>query len=146
MLQFYVGLLGLRLVSDVQTSPSIGRRIHISPHGYRIARLQTSYGERIKLIESNVPPHQNPKCDYVYECRGYAYLTFIVSNIDEICEQLTRSKIEIISDGLVPVRENVLACFVKDPEGNFLEFVDYPDIVSYRPDIYGAEIISAGDR
>lgn len=136
MLKFYVDILGLVLKSDFIVPPVVGKAIHISPHGYRIVRLQTPYGERIKLIQSHVPPHRHPERDYVYECHGYAYLTFIVSNLKEILPRLREEKIAIVSDGVVEVRPGVLALFVNDPEGNFIEICNYPDIASYRPDLY----------
>jgi catechol 2,3-dioxygenase-like lactoylglutathione lyase family enzyme len=136
MLKFYVGLLGLEVKSDIVASPAIGKAIHISHHGYRILRLQTPYGERIKLIQSNVPPAAPPDRDYVYECHGYAYLTFIVSNIEEVLPKLERENIKIVSDGVVEVRPGVLAFFIKDPEGNFVEICNYPDIAAYRPDLF----------
>ena len=136
MLKFYVGILGLKLVADVEASQEIGRRIHISPHGYRIVRLQTSYGERIKLIESKVLPKAHPEYDFVYECQGLAYLTFIISNMNEVLPKLEKENIKVLSDGIVEVRKGVFALFIKDPEGNFVEIVDYPDIASYRPDIF----------
>ena len=136
MLRFYVDILGLRLVSDIQATPEIGKAIHISQHGYRIVRLQTPYGERIKLICSNVPPSPHPGYDYVYECQGHAYLTFIVSDMEAILPTLEAHDIPIESDGVVEVRPGVLAFFIKDPEGNFIEICDYPEIATYRPDLF----------
>ena len=136
MLKFYVDILGLKLVADVDADPDVGKRIHISPHGYRIVRLQTSYGERIKFIESNVAPNRHAEYDYVYECQGHAYLTFIVSNMASILPRLEKKNVKIVSDGIVEVRPGVFAFFIKDPEGNFVEIVDYPDIESYRPDLF----------
>jgi catechol 2,3-dioxygenase-like lactoylglutathione lyase family enzyme len=136
MFRFYIDILGLTVVHDVEAPQHIGKAIHISPHGYRIVRLQTSYGERIKLIQSNVPPNPHPEYDYVYECQGLAYLTFIVSNMKDILPKLEQENIKLLSDGVVEVRPGVLALFIKDPEGNFVEIVDYPDIASYRPDLY----------
>ena len=136
MLTFYIDILGLQLVSDIQAAPEIGKRIHISHHGYRIVRLQTSYGERIKLIVSNVAPNPHPHYDYVYECQGHAYLTFIVSDMKAILPKLEASGIPIVSDGIVDVRPGVSAFFIKDPEGNFIEICDYPDIATYRPDLF----------
>jgi catechol 2,3-dioxygenase-like lactoylglutathione lyase family enzyme len=140
MLKFYIGVLGLKLVADVEADPDIGKKIHISPHGYRIVRLQTSYGERIKFVMANVAPAKHPDYDYVYECQGHAYLTFIVKNMDEILARLADEHIAIISEGIVEVREGVFAFFIKDPEGNFVEIVDYPDIASYRPDLFGSPL------
>lgn len=135
MLKFYTEVLGLKLVADVEAAPDIGAKIHISPHGYRIVRLQTPYGERIKLIQPKVLPTQSPVCDYVYERHGYAYLTFIVGNMGELLSRLSAQNLKVVSDGLVEVRKGVFALFILDPEGNFVEFVDYPDIASYRPDL-----------
>jgi len=139
MLRFYVEILGLGLVSDIEADPDVGRRIHISHHGYRIVRLQTSYGERIKLIVSNVPPKPHADFNYVYECQGHAYLTFIVSDMKELLPKLEANDIPMVSEGIVEVRPGVLAFFIKDPEGNFVEIVDYPDIASYRPDLFPSQ-------
>jgi len=57
MLRFYVDILGLRLVSDIQATPEIGKAIHISQHGYRIVRLQTPYGsDQVDLLERSSEP------------------------------------------------------------------------------------------
>jgi catechol-2,3-dioxygenase len=56
--------------------------------------------------------------------------------MDEILARLTQEHVAILSDGIVEVRKGVLAFFIKDPEGNFVEIVDYPDIASYRPDLF----------
>jgi hypothetical protein len=36
----------------------------------------------------------------------------------------------------VEIRKGITAIFAKDPEGNFVEFVEYADLVSYRPDLF----------
>jgi catechol 2,3-dioxygenase-like lactoylglutathione lyase family enzyme len=135
MLRFYSGLLGLELVSDIDVPAEVARRIHISPYDYRIVRLQTSYGERIKLIQSKAPSQPHSEYDYVCECHGLAYLTFIISNMNEVLPKLAKENVQILSDGIVEVRKGVFALFAQDPEGNFVELVDYPDISSYRPDL-----------
>jgi lactoylglutathione lyase len=61
MLKFYVGALGLKLVADAETTPEMSSRLGGTPHGYRIVRLQTPYGERIKLVQpAKEPPKPNP--------------------------------------------------------------------------------------
>lgn len=59
MLKFYTEVLGLKLVADAQTTPEMSAKFRATPHGYRIVRLQTPYGERIKLAQPKVPPVQN---------------------------------------------------------------------------------------
>ncbi len=33
-------------------------------------------------------------------------------------------------------RPGVLVVFAEDPEGNVIEFVEYPDVAAYRPDLH----------
>ena len=89
MLKFYTEVLGLKLVADAQTAPEMSTKFRATPHGYRIVRLQTPYGERIKLAQPKVPPVQNPVPEWVYERQGIAYFTFIV---DDMTAMVTRLK------------------------------------------------------
>ena len=50
MLDFYTGVLGLKLVGDAEASPEMSAKFGAAPNGFRVIRLQTPYGERIKLI------------------------------------------------------------------------------------------------
>jgi hypothetical protein len=36
---------------------------------------------------------------------------------------------------VVEVRPGTFLVFARDPEGNILEFVEYADVVAYRPDL-----------
>src|SRR5579872_3058256 len=55
MLDFYTGVLGLKLVSDAEATPEMSARFGAAPNGFRIVRLQTPYGERIKLVQTKMP-------------------------------------------------------------------------------------------
>ena len=56
MLDFYTEVLGLKFVTDAEASPEMSKEFGTSPNGFRIIRLQTPYGERIKLVQ---PKGQN---------------------------------------------------------------------------------------
>lgn len=136
MLEFYVGVLGLNLVADADTTPEMSRRLGGTPHGYRIVRLQTPYGERIKLVQpAKEPPKPNPVPEWLYERHGLAYLTFVIEGINEVAQHLKERGVKLTSAEPIEVRKGVLALYSLDPEGNFIEFVEYPDIASYRPDL-----------
>jgi len=136
MLTFYTEVLGLKLVSDAQTTPEASTKFHATPHGYRIVRLQTPYGERIKLVQPNVSPVQNPVPEWVYERQGIAYFSFVVEDMKPVLARLKANHVKLLSEEPVEVRKGVFGQFLLDPEGNFLEFVEYPDIASYRPDLF----------
>ena len=136
MLEFYVGALGLNLVADADTTPEMSRRLGSTPYGYRIVRLQTPYGERIKLVQpAKEPPKPNPVPEWLYERHGLAYLTFVIQGIGEVAQHLKEHGVKLTSPEPIEVRKGVLALYSLDPEGNFIEFVEYPDIASYRPDL-----------
>ena len=136
MLKFYTEVIGLKLVADAQTTPEMSTKFRATPHGYRIVRLQTPYGERIKLAQPKVPPVQNPVPEWVYERQGLAYFTFIVDDMKPILARLKANQVRFVSEEPVEVRKGVLAQFVLDPEGNYVDFVEYPDLASYRPDLF----------
>lgn len=136
MLKFYTGVLGLKLVADAKTTPELSKRFGATPYGYRIVRLQTPYGEKIKLVQPNQPPKQNPVPEWVFERHGLAYLTFIIADMKEVVRRLKEHGVKVLSDEPVEVRKGVFALYCLDPEGNFVEFVEYPDVPSYRPDLF----------
>jgi len=115
MLKFYTEIVGLKLVGDAETTPEMSTKFRATPHGYRIVRMQTPYGERIKLAQPKVPPAKNPIPEWVFQ-RG--------------------NNVKLVSEEPVEVRKGVFAIFALDPEGNYVEFVEFPDIASYRPDLF----------
>jgi catechol 2,3-dioxygenase-like lactoylglutathione lyase family enzyme len=137
MLDFYTGVLGLKFVSDAEASGEMSTKFGTGPHGFRIIRLQTPYGERVKLIQpKKLSLKQNPVPEWVFERQGIAYLTFVVVDVQEVTAQLKRYAVETFSEGPVEIRQGIAAIFARDPEGNFIEFVEYADLPSYRPDLF----------
>ncbi len=137
MLKHYVDGLGLKLVADAKTPPELSKKFGATPYGYRIVRLQTPYGERIKLVQPDQnPPKQNPVPEWVYERQGITYLTFVIANMAETVKRLTDHGVKLISPEPIEVRPGVFALYSLDPEGNYVEFVEYPDVPSYRPDLF----------
>jgi lactoylglutathione lyase len=137
MLKFYVGILGLKMVADAHTEPEMSRHLGGTPYVYRIVRLQTPYGERIKLVQPNKnPPNPNPVPQWLYDRHFFAYLTFIIEEISAVAKHLKKEGVKLISEEPIEVRKGVFALYSMDPEGNYVEFVEYPDIASYRPDLF----------
>ena len=135
MLAFYTGVLGLQFASDAEAMPEMSTRFGTGPHGFRIIRLQTPYGERIKLIQPRktvLRQRENP--EWVFERQGIAYITFVIADVHEVVARLKEHSVDLVSKGPVRIREGITAIFARDPEGNFVEFVQYADLASYRPD------------
>jgi len=128
MLKFYTEVLGLKLLSDAQTLPEMSTKFGASPHGYRIVRMQTPDGGKIKLAQpTKSPAVQNPIPEWVFERPGIAYFTFIVEDIKPVLARLKANHVKLVSEEPVEVRKGVFAQFLIDPEGNFVEFVELPE-------------------
>jgi len=137
MFQFYTEVLGLKFTTDAEASPEMSTEFGTGPHGFRIIRLQTPYGERIKLIQpKQTVLKKSPVPHWVFERQGITYITFVVVDVQEVTLRLKKYAVELMSKDPVEIRKGITAIFVKDPEGNFLEFVEYADLASYRPDLF----------
>jgi catechol 2,3-dioxygenase-like lactoylglutathione lyase family enzyme len=136
MLHFYTDILGLKFVTDAQASPAMSSKFGATPNGFRIVRLQTPYGERIKLLQpKNVVRKHHSESPWAFERQGTAYITFVIADVQEVATRLKEYKIKLMSPQPVEIRKGVIALIAQDPEGNFIEFVQYPDLASYRPDL-----------
>ena len=136
MLAFYTGVLGLKLVSDAEATTEMSARFGAAPSGFRIVRLQTPYGERIKLIQTKMPAKKVLPVEWVFERPGLAYLTFVIADIKETVTRLNEQHVKLVTQEPIEVRKGFLAIFAHDPEDNFIEFVEYQDPASYRPDLF----------
>jgi lactoylglutathione lyase len=137
MIHFYTEIVGLKMVADNYVPPETSRVTGATLHGYRIVRLQTPYGERIKLAQPGVPPRRSEAGPGIFDRHGLAYLTFVIADLDEMILQLRDHGVTLLSGGeKIEVRPGVFAIFSTDPEGNVVEFVEYPDVASYRPDLH----------
>jgi catechol 2,3-dioxygenase-like lactoylglutathione lyase family enzyme len=136
MLKFYTEVVGLKKVADAETPPEMSKLARSAPNGYRIVRMQTPYGERIKLIQPKVEsPKRAPVPKWAFLRAGVAFTTFLVDDMDAVVTQLRANKVKLVSENAIQVRPGVFALLALDPEGNYVEFVRYPDISAYRPDL-----------
>jgi catechol 2,3-dioxygenase-like lactoylglutathione lyase family enzyme len=133
MLQFYTKVLGLRFSTDAEASAQMSAAFGAAPNGFRIIRLITPYGERIKLVQPKQTSIQkNERCHWVFEGQGIAYLTFVVDDVEEVTALLRDNHVALMSEGPVEIRKGIMAIFACDPEGNYLEFVQYEDLAAYQ--------------
>ena len=136
MIGFYRDVLGLRYVSTFEVPPEKSAPATFADDGYRIVRLQTNRGERIKLAQPAAKPLERRDETEVLARRGNAFLTFIVDDLKAQIASLEKAGARLRTGGTrVEVRDGVYLAFAEDPEGNYLEFVEYADIAAYRPDI-----------
>ena len=136
MRAFYENALGCRFVSEVFVPADKARQAALADGGYTVVRLQTSHGERIKLLAPVNPApearHQGP----ILAQPNASYLTFIVEDINAAMARLRADGVEFLTGPeRVEVRPGTFLAFCRDPEGHVLELVQYADITSYRNDL-----------
>jgi catechol 2,3-dioxygenase-like lactoylglutathione lyase family enzyme len=133
---FYRDVLGFTLHSVLEVPAAKSAPPGLTPDGYRIARLETRDRQRIKFAQPVRPARPRDHEPYVLARQGAAYITFLIADLDELLISLTSAGVPIMSGGMkFEVRDGVHIAFARDPEGNFLELIEYDDITSYRPEM-----------
>ena len=85
--QFYQDVLGFTFIAQVQMPAAAAQQVGLSEGGYSVVRLQTPYGERIKLLAPQRAPEPQAE-GLILERRNASYLTFIVADIASLAAEL----------------------------------------------------------
>lgn len=138
MRRFYQETLGLTFVSEARVPAPTADRFRMSHGGLTVVRLQTPYGERVKLIGLDQPPAPaTPRGTHVFDQANVMYLTFIISDIGATLRHvLAGGAGGMTGEAPVESRPGLSIAFLRDPEGNVLELVQYDDVAAYRPDLH----------
>ncbi len=138
LLPFYLEVLGCRHVGTLEVNADVAAKTGLSLTGYRVARLQTPYGERLKLLEPVEPPRTMPMEESILARRNATYITFIVDDLEAMIRRLQTAGVSFMrGETPVEIRAGSNLIFARDPEGNVLEFITYEDLAAYRPDLAG---------
>lgn len=136
MRRFYEEVLGFAFISEVVVPPEKSIQAAMHAHGYTAVRLQTPYGERVKLLAPALPPEAKPASEFILDKANAMYLTFIVDDIQAVIDQLLTADVSFMTGPeRVEVRPGTYLAFCRDPEGNVLEIVQYADVAAYRLDL-----------
>lgn len=148
IIEFYRDVPGCTLFDQVEVPPAVAATIPLARAGYRVCRLQTTSGERIKFVEPKAPraavpatvppaaPGPDPDGAGVMMREHAFYLTFIVEDLEAELAKLRAEGVTLLDDGeAVEIRPGFFIAFACDPEGNVLEFNQYADLARYRPDL-----------
>jgi catechol 2,3-dioxygenase-like lactoylglutathione lyase family enzyme len=137
MRQFYQRTLGLQFVSEARIPVHVAQTYRLARGSATVVRMQTPHGERIKLIAPDEAP-QLPADHraYVFDRPNVMYLTFIITDVKGALMRLHEAGVSFMT-GPEPIqsRPGVTVTFLRDPEGNIIELVQYDDVADYRPDL-----------
>lgn len=107
-LNFYQTLLGLDKVGEQPSTTGVMHRLRFG-------------SSDIKLIDPATKPDSGPIG--IEQQLGFRYLTFVVTNLDAVCQRMEAENIEFTRPK-VEIRPGTTIAMVKDPDGNIVEFVE----------------------
>lgn len=131
---FYEQVLGFARISEATLAADRAQLAGFGPVAFRMVRMQSNYGERIKLLQPDPAPVDVTPGAILGQC-GISYLTFVVADLEAAYERLLRAGVKVLSDGPTQTRPGTRLLFFRDCEGNPLELVQYDDLAGYRPDV-----------
>lgn len=90
---------------------------------YHANEMETPHGVRINLIMNGAkrPGAKNVLMDEVIKLPGHTHPAFIVDDIERMAAWLRENGIPI-TEGPSPIGPRRVALFIRDPDGNVLEF------------------------
>ena len=136
MVRFYTDLIGCSLVNVIEVPAEKAKNTPFAKAGYRVARLQTPMGERIKFLEPVAERAPVANVPEVLLREGRFFLAFIVKDLDALLEKLEAAGVEMLTGyEKIEARPGFYLALGVDPEGNVIEFNEYADIASYRGDL-----------
>jgi lactoylglutathione lyase len=83
--------------------------------------METASGVRINLIMNGAKRHNNILLDEPIKHPGITHLALVVNNLSELQTWLQANKIAI-TEGPVQLSPRRITLFIRDPDGNVLEF------------------------
>ena len=136
LVAFYVDVLNFAQVNVVEVPAEKAAGTMLCDCAYRVTRLQSPWGERVKLLQPARPATVRPASARILDERNTAYLTFIVADLQTMLGRLLERGVAVLTGPeMIEVRPGTFLVFARDPEGNILEFVQYADVTAYRPEL-----------
>lgn len=112
MLAFYQDTLNLPL-EGVLPMPSGG-----TMHRFKVG------DSIIKIVQLDSPPADDGVPGGIPAATGFRYLTISVSNLKELVELCQARGVEVVVP-IKTIRPGVTIAMVADPDGNWVEFIEY---------------------
>ena len=127
MVRFYRNSLGLTVIREVESnSPPTGDHTGIPGAQRLLVFVGKPNGEHLlELVHFINPP--SPDGHLERNQLGAAHVCFNVDNIDNIYAKLDSEGVEFVTKPIYkdsPDGTRIGVCYAKDPEGNWLEFIE----------------------
>ncbi|MFZ6649034.1 VOC family protein [Undibacterium sp. TJN25] len=141
---FYISAFSFKAVSLISVAGDVPGAQFFSDSGYRVARLQAPFGERLKLLAADgaAPAahagRSRPSANILKEANAM-FITFIVADIAAALERAVTLGATAMG-GITTIRSGLAIVLIRDPEGNCIELAQYNELGLYRPDLFSERL------
>lgn len=127
MTQFYTGVLGLRVLNEIDSvAPETGDHTGFPGARRKLVFLGFGDGHQLELVKYHEPESPEAGCDR-HE-RGSLHICFQVENLTELHQKLSAQGVKFLTEpkfNVAPNGKTVGVVYFQDPEDNWLEFVQH---------------------
>lgn len=137
LLDFYRSAFSFELISRIAVPAALSALTPLDDHGYTVVRLQSPFGERLKLLSPAMTPSRKDQprpAQNILQAANAVFITFIVDDLSAVRERAIQLGATAMGEA-VQVRPELHIAFLQDPEGNYLELAEYADVRRYRGDV-----------
>ncbi len=125
--QFLTNVIGFKEVQGFSVNADLGRKIGLIdgyPADVRVFMLEgPEPTTRIKVL--SFPKAQGKQADqaFIHSTFGFRYLTLYVKDMNSVLARLKKAGVPTLGETPVEMGTGTWLVAVKDPDGNFIEFV-----------------------
>ena len=125
--QFLTNAVGFKEVPGFSVNADVGRKIGLIdgyPADVRVFMLEGSEpATRIKVL--SFPKARGKQADqaFIHSTLGFRYLTLYVKDMNPVLERLKKAGVPTLGETPMELGTGTWLVAVKDPDGNFIEFV-----------------------
>lgn len=123
-LAFYIAI-GLRVWRrEVETGSFINTLVGIPDVRLEWAKLQTSDGSLVELLQYHSHPDTQPIADAPSNRLGCSHIAFTVEDIDQTCMEIARLGGSVVNQPVLAPSGLVKVAYCHDPDGILMELVE----------------------
>ena len=125
-LEFYLDVVGMVKVREFSVDSEKAKQLGLSNgEGFQVKVLKLENSEEAtewKLMSFNKKTSHKNK-NYVPDENGIRYVTIFVKSMAPVLERIKKNKVKMLGETPTMLDENRQFVLIKDPDGNFIEFI-----------------------
>lgn len=125
--QFLTNVAGFKEVRGFPVSADLGRKIGlIDGHATQVrvfAFEETDQATRLKVLSFPNAPGKQPDQAYIHSTLGIRYLTLYVKDVNRVLDRARKAGVAALGETPVDLGTGTWLLALKDPDGNFIEFI-----------------------